>query len=148
MIPPYVLGDMTSTVYPVGGGMEDWGYGAGFDTAPDAAIQKCTPTTKPELADSFFESQENVRCAVYLIETDNNKNPKDSTYGSREINEDSEGSGFQVLRSSIEDRELDNGFDGHINRNIRLAMTMIDMSRPYLYVQKIEDISNEGGEEQ
>ena len=30
-IRPYVLGDMTSTVYPVGGGMEDWGYGAGWD---------------------------------------------------------------------------------------------------------------------
>lgn len=30
-IKKYILGDMTSTVYPVGGGMEDWAYGAGWD---------------------------------------------------------------------------------------------------------------------
>ena len=132
-IPPYILGDMTSTVYPVGGGMEDWGYGAGFDTAPDARIDKCTPATKPKLADSFFETQENVRCAVYLIEADDNKNPLDNTFGSREIvkmadNEED----YQVLRSSVEDREKSSGYDGHINRNIRLAMAMIDMSKPYI----------------
>lgn len=55
-IPPYVLGDMTSTVYAVGGGMEDWGYGGGFDTAPGAGFEKCTPRTEPSLPDSFFES--------------------------------------------------------------------------------------------
>ena len=27
----YVLGDMSSTVYPVGGGLEDWAYGAAWD---------------------------------------------------------------------------------------------------------------------
>ena len=27
----YVLGDMSSTVYPVNGGMEDWAYGASWD---------------------------------------------------------------------------------------------------------------------
>lgn len=53
----YVLGDMTSTVYPVGGGMEDWGYGAGWDNVDsNAGFYKCTPRTKPELPDSFFES--------------------------------------------------------------------------------------------
>lgn len=31
VIRKYILGDMTSTVYPVGGGMEDWAYGAGWD---------------------------------------------------------------------------------------------------------------------
>jgi hypothetical protein len=30
---------MTSVVYPVGGGLEDWAYGAGWDTeVKDAAI--------------------------------------------------------------------------------------------------------------
>ena len=30
---------MTSVVYPVGGGLEDWAYGAGWDTGfKDAAI--------------------------------------------------------------------------------------------------------------
>jgi hypothetical protein len=27
----YILGDMSSTVYPVGGGLEDWSYGASWD---------------------------------------------------------------------------------------------------------------------
>lgn len=28
---PYIVGDMSSTVYPVNGGMEDWAYAAGWD---------------------------------------------------------------------------------------------------------------------
>lgn len=56
-IQPYILGDMTSTVYPVGGGMEDWGYGAGWDkNGKTAAFDKCYPKTLPELDDTFFES--------------------------------------------------------------------------------------------
>ena len=43
VIEAYILGDMTSTVYPVGGGMEDWGYGAGWDTATNAGFYKCVP---------------------------------------------------------------------------------------------------------
>ena len=40
----YVLGDMSSTVYPVGGGMEDWAYGAGWDNRDsDAARHECKP---------------------------------------------------------------------------------------------------------
>lgn len=31
----YVLGDMSSTLYPVKGGMEDWAYGAGWDYTDD-----------------------------------------------------------------------------------------------------------------
>ena len=33
----YAMGDMTSVVYPVGGGMEDWAYGAGWDTQQQSA---------------------------------------------------------------------------------------------------------------
>ena len=34
-IKEYLLGDMTSIVYPVGGGLEDWAYAAGWDTKVD-----------------------------------------------------------------------------------------------------------------
>ena len=103
-IEPYILGDMTSTVYPVGGAMEDWGYAGGWDrSGSDAGFDKCRPQTLPELADSFFESQENVRCAVYLIETDDAKNPSEATYGAREIIGHTDIDDFQVLRTSIED---------------------------------------------
>jgi len=51
--------------------MEDWAYGAGWDNKKsDAAFDKCTPQTSPALGDSFYSSSENIRCAVYLIETD------------------------------------------------------------------------------
>lgn len=30
-IDEYVYGDISSTIYPVRGGFEDWAYGAGFD---------------------------------------------------------------------------------------------------------------------
>ena len=56
-IKKYILGDMTSTVYPVGGGMEDWGYGAGWDNSrgSDAGFDKCLPQTKPMLENKFYE---------------------------------------------------------------------------------------------
>ena len=34
----YLHGDMTSIVYAVGGGLEDWAYGAGFDYADGATL--------------------------------------------------------------------------------------------------------------
>ena len=37
----YVYGDMTSVVYPVGGGLEDWAYGAGWDFSEDATLSEC-----------------------------------------------------------------------------------------------------------
>lgn len=44
----YVLGDMTTTVYPVRGGMEDWGYAAGWDNqSNDATLFNCKPKTYP-----------------------------------------------------------------------------------------------------
>jgi len=30
-IDEYVFGDISSTIYPVNGGLEDWAYGAGWD---------------------------------------------------------------------------------------------------------------------
>lgn len=47
-IHPYKIGDMTSTVYPVRGGLEDWGYGAGWDVNDKQATNfVCTPKSYP-----------------------------------------------------------------------------------------------------
>jgi hypothetical protein len=32
-IDEYIFGDISSTIYPVEGGLEDWAYGAGWDHA-------------------------------------------------------------------------------------------------------------------
>jgi hypothetical protein len=43
----YILGDMSSTVYPVGGGMEDWAYAASWDQEPGATVAQCKPDYYP-----------------------------------------------------------------------------------------------------
>jgi hypothetical protein len=82
----FEVGDMTTTVYPVGGGMEDWAYGAGWDRAKDATLSKCTPQTyllsEKENKVSFKDSA-HIRTAIYLIETSMNKLPRDYTLGCR-----------------------------------------------------------------
>jgi len=77
---------MTSVVYPVGGGMEDWAYGAGWDKGSDAAIESCDPPTYPLSSDFFTKnSLDHIATAIYLIEMDNNKNPSEGSYGARLI---------------------------------------------------------------
>ncbi len=59
---------MPSTDYPVRGGLEDWGYAAGWDKAHDASLAECSPR---QIADSFKDLKfDHVRAAVYLVETD------------------------------------------------------------------------------
>lgn len=48
-------------------------------------MDRCVPVTSPSLPNSFFSSQENVKSAIYLIETDGSKNPSQMTYGARDI---------------------------------------------------------------
>ena len=88
MLDNYILGDMTSTVYAVNGGMEDWSYGAGwdFDGTPDASILNCKPKTYfYEEETNTRESLDHIRAATYLIETANNKTPLEGTLGSRNV---------------------------------------------------------------
>ena len=128
---------MTSTVYPVGGSFEDWAYAAGWDIGSNAAFTRCYPTVKQSLPTDFFtrDSIEQVRSAVYLIETDYDKDPPKSKYGGRQIRLDGENPDkFQVLKESINDQSLDSSTNGHINRNIRAAMALIDLSKPYIWV--------------
>ena len=45
-VKPYGLGDMTSTVYAVRGGLEDWAYAAGWDTQEGTGtMSECKPVT-------------------------------------------------------------------------------------------------------
>jgi hypothetical protein len=78
---------MTSVVYAVGGGLEDWAYGAGFDFAPNATLKQCKPTTYP-ISEGFFTSTAHIKTAIYLIEMDDQKDPAQSSYGSRLVFKD------------------------------------------------------------
>lgn len=55
-ITDYVLGDMSSTVYPVNGGLEDWAYGASWDTQGGGTVDNCDPKTYPLSADGIDQS--------------------------------------------------------------------------------------------
>jgi hypothetical protein len=123
----YPYGDMTSVVYPVGGGLEDWAYGAGWDTAPEAALKQCSPKTYP-LEENFFGSQDHIATAIYLIEMDDQKSPPEGSYGSRlKI---SEGESQFVSLWSV----LDSEYNGHINRNIRTMLALVDQAKPYIQI--------------
>lgn len=40
----YHFGDISSKIYPVSGGLEDWGYGAGWDREnEEATVFQCEP---------------------------------------------------------------------------------------------------------
>jgi hypothetical protein len=138
VIRQYPIGDMTSTVYPVGGGLEDWAYGAGFDKTEGATLSQCKPRTY-SISDDFFSSEtdEFIRTAIYLIETDNHKNPDENSYGSRDITAERDGS-VMIAPDSIYSK-VDLKTNGHINRNIRAAMTMIDMAKPYVVVISVTE---------
>ena len=97
---------MTSTVYAVRGGFEDWAYGGGWDFSHDAALSSCSPATSPTLPSDFYTRSDttSVRAAVYLIETHRSKHPLVSSYGGRYITRDESNlRDFQVLRESIND---------------------------------------------
>ena len=49
-----------------------------------------------------------------------------------------------VAKQSIYDRVPYNLYDGHINRNIRAAMALIDLSRPYIWVKRATRIIKTG----
>jgi len=123
---------MTSIVYPVGGGLEDWAYAAGWDKTKDlnSAINVCTPRSW-ELPEKFFDRwpTDNIRCAIFLVETDDHKDPPARFYGARILIPTQSGKsilegGYRVGVKSIE--SSNSKYNGHINRNIRLAMTVID----------------------
>lgn len=110
----YPYGTMNEQVYPVYGGMEDWGYAASFDSA--SAI-RCAPRSHSGYpAAKSAMTNASARALVFLVEA-GPKSPRESTLGSD----------ADVLRPG--------GIgDGHVPRNIRLALTAIDFLRPYLEV--------------
>ena len=68
-IKKYGIDSVTTSSFASQGSLTDWGYGAGWDKAADAAQEICVPSTYPELPEDFFTSQtsEHVRTAFYRI---------------------------------------------------------------------------------
>lgn len=82
------MGDISSTIYPVNGGLEDWAYGAGWDYGDsDATLSKCTPQTYslPSSIKLSKDAYKQVRAAIYIVETDGSKRPPENFLGTRMV---------------------------------------------------------------
>lgn len=111
----YNYGRLNDNVYPVNGGMEDWAYGAAWET--EAVGQGCTPTTFGGYSkQKTVYDDASIRVVNILVETSDSKSPQDSTFGTKE----------GVLQPSM------TGGHGHVPRNVRLALLMSDLVEPYV----------------
>ena len=71
-----------------------------------------------------------MRSAIYIVETDDYKKPPETYLGRRMVSRP--GSKLRVKTESV--MEANNEFDGHVNRNIRVALSLIDLSKPSIEV--------------
>jgi len=119
---PYDFGTMNDKVYYVRGGMEDWAFAGSWD--PDRVVT-CTPKTYngyPPEKTQYNNST--LRAFNMLIETSDPKEPKRAELGKR----------TQPLISS-------NGAEnGHVARNIRLALLAVDVVEPYVTIRGVEGV--------
>jgi Predicted deacylase len=112
----YRTGTMNELVYAVKGGMEDWAYAGSWDT--DKMIP-CEPTQYGGYdKNRTVYNGSTLRAFNMLIETSNDKIPKDHLGSSREI-----------LSS-----ESNYEYNGHVSRNVRLALTAIELVQPYVVI--------------
>uniref|UniRef100_A0AAV1UGV7 Peptidase M14 domain-containing protein n=1 Tax=Peronospora matthiolae TaxID=2874970 RepID=A0AAV1UGV7_9STRA len=124
----YPTGTMNDVVYGVTGGMEDWGYAASWENQfydeKSHPFLPCEPTTfggypkKKTVYNNVTNRAFNV-----LVETSNSKEPLPADMGD-----------FKELYSANVDFFRTEGtatkIVGHVPRNVRLALMMIEMVQP------------------
>ena len=123
--PPYVYGNMNELVYAVNGGMEDWAYAASWD--PDRVVA-CQPTThggydKQKLSTTTRHSERST-CSLKraIMESPDHISVRLGMYWTF-------GSGGS------------NGDNGHISRNIRLALLAAELVEPYVSIATVHGLA-------
>ncbi len=118
----YDVNIMNSIVYPVRGGMEDWGYAGSWDKSGGQV--SCSPDTFGgyNLSKTIYEDP-TLRACNYLVETSNLKTHLQETLGKAD----------RVLDTS------DPPGNGHITRNVRLALLLTDIVEPYVVWSSEDD---------
>eukprot|EP00574_Skeletonema_japonicum_P013189 CAMPEP_0201720334 /NCGR_PEP_ID=MMETSP0593-20130828/5324_1 /ASSEMBLY_ACC=CAM_ASM_000672 /TAXON_ID=267983 /ORGANISM="Skeletonema japonicum, Strain CCMP2506" /LENGTH=831 /DNA_ID=CAMNT_0048210967 /DNA_START=24 /DNA_END=2516 /DNA_ORIENTATION=+ len=119
---PYDFGTMNDKVYYVRGGMEDWAFAGSWD--PERVVQ-CAPTTyggyPPE---KTVYNNSTLRAFNMLVETSDKKEPVRKDLGSRHD---------PLISSSGSE-------NGHVARNIRLALLAMDVVEPYVSIRGVEEL--------
>jgi len=119
----YPVGTMNKLVYPVEGGLEDWSYAASWDK--ELVQTLCTPAKNGGYNASLQPptNSYSLRMTTVLVETSNDKRPADNTLGTNQDAFTPRGGG-----------------NGHISRNIRLSLGMIDLVEPYVQLLAINGL--------
>lgn len=115
----YPVGRMNQLVYPVSGGMEDWAYAASWDRGADTICKPHSFGGYPVEKMQYNNAQ--LRAINVLVETWDDKTPP--------INQ----LGIANPQSML---LVEGPGDGHGPRNVRLALSVIDLVQPYVTVTK------------
>jgi hypothetical protein len=119
---PYNYGTMNDLVYYVRGGMEDWAYAGSWDS--DRVVQ-CTPKSFGGYpAEKTVYNNSTLRVFNMLVETSNSKEPRKSDLG-----------------SSLGIMQRDTKENGHVSRNIRLALLAAELVEPYVSVVGVNELA-------
>ena len=147
-IKDYKLGDMTSLVYAVEGGLEDWSYGGSWENKINEKIGinkfpivDCTPETF-EKYDMSWKNIYNLdinydyklRCVMYLIEAYDVKMPNENLYGKKY----EKGNIIEIF-----DFQNVNNFYGLIPRNMRMMYSAIDLISASIFINVEKIIKND-----
>ena len=112
---------MNKEVYPVQGGMEDWAYAGSWDPAN---VPQCKPETYggyPPEKTTYDTST--LRAFNMLVETSDRKIPKSECLGSN----------LDLMTNTRTG-------NGHVARNIRLALLALEMVEPYVTIRSINEL--------
>ena len=135
----YKLGDMTSLVYAVDGGLEDWAYALNWENnisnKDNIPIKKCDINTFSFYNEDWVIKNEfKGRCIMYLIEADNDKKPIEEKLGIENFEK------YDIFDFF----HLDN-FYGHIPRNMRLIYSSADLINANFFIDN-DNIIKENNE--
>lgn len=130
---PYPTGRMNSVMYPVQGGLEDWSYAASWDTTYNV---QCQPDTYGgyDASRTAYGTAE-LRCSTMLVETNNAKRPDAKQlgyWGPALLAPAKSGARISSTGPATQTDALPQGVDaGDVPRNVRLALSHLDLARPY-----------------
>ena len=112
----------------------------------------CDPTSGPQLPEYFFSNNFTdddtdpnwpattaIKTAVFRIFT-GDLDPDVGLYGGRELVAEITTDDERVSKRSIYDQAPQRLYDGHINRNIRAAMALIDLTKPYIWIKSAKQV--------
>lgn len=124
----YNTGTINSMVYPVAGGMEDWAYASGWDFQLNRNDCLGKDLSTKYISENNYKGENKKlnknKSLVYLIETSDDKSPKNSDLGD---------SSYLLSKNFVKESNSDKSqYNSFVSRNIRLSLIGIEMLQPYV----------------